>query len=951
MATNKKTTAGKTKPKKKKQKFSVGKALMFAFVSAVLALICALGVYIFIIINGDKILKENIDKLDMDEASHVYDVNENEVAVLYRENREIVQPEDIPDKLKQAFIATEDKRFGEHSGIDFLGIGRALVKDIVARSAVEGGSTITQQLAKNVFLSSNKTFFRKATEMSIAVALENNYGKDDILTKYLNRIFFGNRVYGVKAAAKKYFGVSDLKKLELWQMATLAAIPKAPTAYNPISNPERSKERRSVVLKLMEEQKYITAEERAKADAVEYVPPKETAGSKDYLAFLDYVINEANDLYGMSEDDLLRNGYKIYTTMDANAQKLIEQTFANDKFFQKDGPEQKMQGAMAIINHKDGGLVGISGGRDYVVRGLNRATVMQQPGSSIKPILVYAPALESGKFTPYSMLEDKEANYNGYTPRNYDGVYRGQVNMFEAVKRSINAPAVWLLKENGLKYSMKFAENMGIPLDPVKDANLAISLGGMTNGATPVQMAAAYGAFANNGYLNTTHSIVKIINDQGTQVAAFKQERNAPVMSAKTAYYMTLLMQSVVEPGGTGAAAKFERPLAGKTGSTQNVIKGLEKYNRDLWFTGYTPEWSAAVWLGFDKPDAKHYVTMSSGAPAIIFKEVMQKALAKRTMTKFNKPDGVEDPVAPPKGVADLKAEYVKDSRAVIVNWTAAGEGVSYQVFRKEDKDKDFPAEPLLSTTVSEVRDITVTPGATYQYAVASVNPGSGASGGMSAAVTVSIPLDNGLPGTGQGEGQLPGQGQGQMPGQGQGQTPGQGQGQTPGQGQGQTPGQGQGQTPGQGQGQTPGQGQGLTPGQGQGQTPGQGQGQTPGQGQAPGQGQGQTPGQGQGQTPGQVQTSGQGQGQTPGGNRQPGGGSPGSATPGQGSGTTAPGTGGQPGTTAPGTSSPGGTSAAGTGSGSGGATAGTGGAAAGAGQSAGTGTPESAAKPGSGGR
>ncbi|MDF2962402.1 MAG: penicillin-binding protein [Paenibacillus sp.] len=891
---------------------------MFSFVAAVVALICALGVYIFIIINGDKILKENIDKLDMDEASHVYDVNGNEAAVLYRENREMVQPEDIPEKLKQAFIATEDKRFGEHSGIDFFGIGRALVKDIIARSAVEGGSTITQQLAKNLFLSSNKTFFRKATEMSIAVALENNYTKDEILTMYLNRIFFGNRAYGVKAAAKKYFSVSDLRKLEVWQMATLAAMPKAPSTYNPISNPEKSKERRSVVLKLMEDQNYITAAERAAAEAKEYIAPQET-GSKDYLAFLDYVIKEAEEMYGLSEDELLRNGYKIYTTMDAGAQKIMEQTFANDKFFQKDGPEQKMQGAMAIINHKDGGLVGIAGGRDYVARGLNRATVMQQPGSSIKPILVYAPALESGKYTPYSMLEDNEVNYSGYTPRNYDGVYRGQVNMFEAMKKSINAPAVWLLNEIKVTTGMKFAQSLGIPLDAVKDRNLAISLGGMTYGATPVQMAAAYGAFANNGYLNTTHAIVKILNDKGAEVAAFKQERKSPVMSAKTAYYMTLLMQGVVEPGGTGTAAKFERPVAGKTGSTQNVIKGLEKYNRDLWFTGYTPEWSAAVWLGFDKPDAKHYVSMSSGAPAQIFKEVMQKSLAKRPMTQFTKPDGVADPVAPPKGVADLKAEYVKENRAVMLSWAAVGEGVTYQIFRKEDKDKDFPAEALLSTTATEVKDITAKPGVTYQYAVASVNPDNGATGGKSAAVTVAVPLENGVDPT------LPGQlpGQGQVPGQGQG----------------------------QGQGQTPGQGQ----------IPGQGQGQTPGGNKPPGTGTG---------SPGTV-TPGQGNGTTaPGTGGQQGTGTPGTASPGGTTGgTVIPGTGTGTGTGAPGTGTP----AAGTGSGSGtgtgavspvpappagspaGATTpnrtttGTGGAAGtGAGQNAGTGTADPAAKPGS---
>ncbi|WP_245855624.1 transglycosylase domain-containing protein [Paenibacillus rigui] len=743
MSTNKKAPATKPKQKKKKSKFSAGKAVLFAFIAGLVALICALGVYIFIIINGNKILKENADKLDMNEASHVYDISKNEVAVLARENREVVKPEEIPLKLQQAFIATEDRRFGQHSGIDFLGIGRALVKDVVARSAVEGGSTITQQLAKNIFLNNNKTFFRKATEMSIAVALEDNFSKEEILTMYLNRIFFGQNSFGIKAAAKKYFGVTDLNKLETWQMATLAAIPKAPSTYNPISHPDKSKDRRAVVLKLMQDQGYITDDERVKAAAVDYVAPKTATGKKDYLTYIDYVLEEANDKYGLSEEDVLTNGYKIYTTMDANAQKIMEQTFANEKFFQKDGPEQKMQGAMAIVNHKDGGLVGIIGGRDYVERGLNRATIPQQPGSSFKPIIAYAPALETGNYTPYSMLQDKEMNYNGYTPRNYDGVYQGQVSMFDAVKKSINAPAIWLLNEIGLTKAMQFSENMGIPLDKTKDRNLAIALGGLTKGATPVQMAQAYGAFANNGVMNSTHAIIQIVNDKGEQVAAYKPEQKT-VMSPKTAWYMTLLMQGVVEPGGTGAAARFDRPVAGKTGSTQNVIKGLEKYNRDLWFTGYTPEWSAAVWIGFDKPDAKHYVSMSSGAPAVIFKEVMSKALAKTPMTQFTKPSGVADPVQPPKGVTDLKADYAKETRAVVLKWSGMGEGMTYQILRKESTDKDFPNEPMLTTAVTEVRDITVKPGVTYEYVVVPVNTNNNSTGDRSNAVSVAIPADSG---------------------------------------------------------------------------------------------------------------------------------------------------------------------------------------------------------------
>ncbi|CAG7649519.1 Biosynthetic peptidoglycan transglycosylase [Paenibacillus solanacearum] len=887
------STKQTTKPKsgkRKTKKITAGKVFAWAFVSSAVAAICAMGVYIFIIINGGRILTQNIDKLDLDEASLIYDVSNKEVAVLAAENRESVNASEIPKKLRDAFIATEDKRFEEHAGIDFLGIGRALVKDVVARSMVEGGSTITQQLAKNVFLSADKTFFRKATEMSIAVALEERYTKDEILEKYLNRIFFGSRAYGVKAASKKYFGISDLNQLKLWQMATLAAIPKAPSTYNPIANPEKSKDRRGVVLKLMADQGYITEAERAEAAAVDYVPL--TGGSKDsYQTYVDYVLREAQNKFNIEEDDIMRGGYKIYTSLNPDAQKIMEQTYANDKLFQKDGPEQKMQSSMVILNNTDGGIVAMIGGRDYAARGLNRAVQQpRQPGSSFKTLVAYAPALEMGKYTPYSMLPDEQKNYNGYNPRNYDGVYRGQVSMFEAVKKSINAPAVALLNEIGVSKGIDFVKKLGIELDK-NDNNLAIALGGLTKGVTTLQMAQAYSAFPNNGVMNEAHAINKIENADGSLRTAYKGEKKS-VMSAKTAWYMTQLLQGVVESGGTGTAAKFERPVAGKTGSTQLDLKGLEKYNRDLWFVGYTPEWTAAVWMGFDKTDSKHYVSMSSGGAAVIFKEVMQKALAKTPMTSFVKPDGVPDLAAPPKTVADLKGEYIKESRTVKLSWSGIGDNVTYQLFRKDSKTAEFPSEPLLTTASTEVNDISAILPDTYQYVVVPVNTVSNVAGARSNTVSVIVSTDAGhsdplKPGTGQ-----PGQGGTTQPGGGAGQ-PGQGGTTQPGGGAGQ-PGQGGTTQPGGGTGQ-PGQGGTTQPGGGTGQ-PGQGGTTQPGGGTGqPGQGGTTQPGGGTGQ-PGQGGTTqpGGGTGQPgQGGTTQPGGGT---GQPGQG-GTTQPGGGtGQPG-------------------------------------------------------
>jgi penicillin-binding protein 2A len=244
------------------------------------------------------------------------------------------------------------------------------------------------------------------------------------------------------------------------------------------------------------------------------------------------------------------------------------------------------------------------GGRDYEKKGLNRVTVKQQPGSSMKPLVVYGPAIETGNWNPYSMLKDEQTDFNGYTPHNYNNKYLGEVSMFDAVKKSMNLPAVWLLNEIGLKTGKKFAENLGIEFDPL-DNNLSIALGGLTRGATPLQMAQAYSSFANDGMMNKSHAILKITLDD-KEITTYKAEKAKRVMSQNTAYNVTQLLKGSIEPGGTGSSAKMNRPVAGKTGSTQLVIKGYEKFTRDLWFVGYTPEWTAAIWMGFDKPDTKH---------------------------------------------------------------------------------------------------------------------------------------------------------------------------------------------------------------------------------------------------------------------------------------------------------------------------------------------------------
>ena len=339
------------------------------------------------------------------------------------------------------------------------------------------------------------------------------------------------------------------------------------------------------------------------------------------------------------------------------------------------------------------------------------------------------------------MLKDEQTDYNGYKPRNYNNKYLGEVSMFEAVKKSINQPAVWLLNEIGLNTGKKFIKSFGIPLEEPEDNNLAIALGGLTKGATPISMAQAYGSFANNGAMYTAHSILKITLDDKV-IQTYKTEKPTQVMSKKTAWYTTQLLEGVIEPGGTGTAAKMNRPVAGKTGSTQLTIKGYEKFTKDIWFVGYTPEWTAAVWMGFDKPDKKHYVTISSGSAAALFKEVMSKALAKVPVTNFVKPSGVPDLTEPPKGITDLAV--VLDpliANKVNLTWTPiADPAVSYRIYRKAAAD---PAFIVVSEVKSNLNasDLTIVSGQSYQYYVVTYAPDSNAESNKSNIVDLALPI------------------------------------------------------------------------------------------------------------------------------------------------------------------------------------------------------------------
>ena len=614
------------------------------------------------------------------------------------------------------------------------------MKDVIARSAVEGASTITQQLAKNVFLSAEKTFFRKATEASIAVALENQMSKQEILTMYLNRIYFGKGIHGVKGAAEFYFD-TELQDLELWQAATLAAMPKAPNRYNPIRHPDDSMKRRAVVLKLMYDQGYITEPQMNEAKAVVYGAPegREDSQPDAYPAFVDYVIDEAIEVTKLSEEELLIGGFHIYTTLNPTAQKALEAAFNDDSNFEESKDEQKAQGAMIIMDHRDGTIQALSGGRDYVKKGLNRVLVNRQPGSVFKPILSFGPALETGMY-PWTVLDIDQKCFSNYCPTDRWGPV--PVTMKQAMKDSRNLAAVWLLNEVGIKAAFKYAEKLGFELEP-EDRNLTAALGGLTKGVTPMQMATAYSVFANDGKSVDPHSILKI---EGKNFSyTYKAPPSKQLISQENANHMTDILQSVVEKGGTGTRAAFGRPLAGKTGTTQHGIPGYKgSGNRDAWFVGYTPEWTAAVWMGYDKTDVDHMLTRGSRQAAEMFAKVMKSAMTNVPSASFKKRKEVVE-IKPPAAISNLNAVYIPELSVVNLIWDEISEGdITYQVYRKEVSERDYIR--FVDTLNTTVDDMGALPGESYEYYVVAYDAKNNLTGERSAIVTVDIPEEQFIP-------------------------------------------------------------------------------------------------------------------------------------------------------------------------------------------------------------
>jgi penicillin-binding protein 2A len=567
----------------------------------------------------------------------IYDQNGEIASKISVSSIEAVSIEKIPIDLINAVVATEDQRFYKHSGINYVSIIRAFFKNLVSGEIVAGGSTVTQQLAKNAFLTHDRTYTRKIKELFLTKKIERTYSKEEIIEMYLNHIYFGEGAWGIQRAAYIYFG-KDVSELTLNESAMLAGLIKAPSILSPFKDMDKAVERRDVVLSLMENEGYITQDElsKAKEQAIVLEGKKiEDDYKGKYPFYIDHIISEAINKYGLTKNEILSGGLHIYTELNPTIQNETEKVYQNLDYFPESTADQLLQSGAIFIDSSTGGIKALVGGRgEHTFLGFNRATQLKrQPGSTMKPLAVYTPALEQG-YEVYDSLEDQPLNINGYQPNNYDRQFRGQVTMYDALVYSYNVPPVWLLNQMGLDYGINALERFGIPLQK-EDHSLPIALGGMQEGTSPLSMAQAFSTFPNDGLMVQAHSIVRIEDANGELLGSWKKNA-VRVTDSEVAQKMTYMLKGVVEEG-TGSNAQINGiDIAGKTGTTELPFGNIEGA-KDHWFVGYTPELVGAVWLGYDHTDENHYLTSSSGETAtIIFKEVVSNSAIEFNRTNFD---------------------------------------------------------------------------------------------------------------------------------------------------------------------------------------------------------------------------------------------------------------------------------------------------------------------------
>lgn len=632
------------------------KHALFAFLSLfITGIILFAGVLIYFEAQLPDV--NNLHDVNWELPLKIYTSDNKLIGEFGSERRTPITIQEVPKPLIEAILATEDQRFFEHSGIDPFGIGRAFIELITTGRKVQGGSTITMQVARNYFLSSEKTYSRKIREILLAIKIDQTYPKDKILELYLNKIYFGNHAYGVASAAQVYYGKS-LNQLTLPEMAMLAGLPKAPSQLNPLADPDAAKDRRDHVLERMYELGYIN---KITYDAAVETPLMAKYHSSMMDQSAPYAAEMVRDaIYAHFGDNAYKAGYTVYTTLDSKLQSaadaaLKKAVFAYDKRHGIISANKQVEGALIALNPQTGAVLALDGGVDYGESSYNRVTqAHRQPGSTFKPF-IYAAALAKGYTlaslvdgSPISMYDPSTGS--NWTPQNDDLKIYGPTRLKEALAKSMNLAAIHMLQNIGLDYAVNYTTRFGF--DPKQlPHNLTMALG--TAAVTPLQMASAYAIFANGGYKVTPYMIDRIVDADGKIIyqaqpkyacerciAANSSNGNLPMISPdqlapqvitpQVAYLMTSAMKEVITDGTGRAAESLNRSdLAGKTGSM----------DADAWFSGFNSDIVATAWLGFD--DNRDIIEYGNQAALPMWMSFMKAALQDKPLHTLPQPPGI----------------------------------------------------------------------------------------------------------------------------------------------------------------------------------------------------------------------------------------------------------------------------------------------------------------------
>ena len=634
---------------------------LFKYISSIFFSICLVLFFIVLMLFARE-LKDvpDITQANLQDplSSEIYDKNLNLIATVGAEKREYVSINDIPKNITETVLTTEDSRFQSHIGIDPIRLIKAVLVNIRSNSAQQGASTITQQVVKNSLLTSDKSLQRKIQEAYLSLKLENRYTKEDILEMYMNKIYYSDGQYGIKTAAR-YFYNKELDELTLPQVALLTGIPQQPILYNPYDYPKQAKERRDTVLYALLSNDKITEDEYNNAvntpitDGIVEKTKEERANqhtyNPKYAAYIDQIAKELKENQNFENiKDPLSMGLKIYTNLNPELQIYVQDMLDNQSAPMR---RHASQAAISVLDTKTGLVEAIGGGKNYKAGGYNYAVDARvQPGSSIKPLIDYAPGIEYYGWDSQTTFSDSPYQIAGtnFFIQNWDRLYHGTVPMSRALAWSYNIPAVRAFETVGYERAKHFAEKIGIPVS--KDEPTT-AIGGNVDGVSTLQMAGAFASFGNKGYYNKPSTIVKVFNANGKELPNMKEEP-VKAMSEETAYLMTNVLKGVLTSNGTspnGKVANFD--MAGKSGSSTFddsafYNHGIDVVNstKDSWMIGYTTDYTVSVWQGADMVDsaAKALSSEQAQTTQLIMADIMKKVSDKKIPAAFEKPAGIE---------------------------------------------------------------------------------------------------------------------------------------------------------------------------------------------------------------------------------------------------------------------------------------------------------------------